>query len=188
MENKTKQNRESQKSRGRQEESLPPPPPNLPPPPPPFRPCPSPPPPPPPLHQCSPLTVTIKDTQILATMTGHPCSRGFCFRTENPNPPPPLPMLTPKGKIPSTGKILPRGESNPRRYIKHDSEPNTLPTSYSDPCLFLSTAKSFIHCPFLGRCAQPISSSCSLLKPIPRRCLHGRLERRPLPFPTPPPR
>ena len=36
-----------------------------------------------------------------------------------------------KGKIPSTGKILLRGGSNPRRYIKQDSEPETLPTSYS---------------------------------------------------------
>ena len=38
-----------------------------------------------------------------------------------------------KGKIPSTGKTLPRGGSNPWRYIKQDSEPNTLPTSYSGP-------------------------------------------------------
>ena len=38
-----------------------------------------------------------------------------------------------KGKIPSTGKKnLLRGGSNPRRCIKQDSEPNTLPTSYSD--------------------------------------------------------
>ena len=29
-------------------------------------------------------------------------------------------------------KPLPRGGSNPRRCIKQDSEPNTLPTSYSD--------------------------------------------------------
>ena len=36
-----------------------------------------------------------------------------------------------QGKINSTGKILPRGGSNPRRCIKQDSEPNTLPTSYS---------------------------------------------------------
>ena len=43
------------------------------------------------------------------------------------------PMLTPKEKIPSTGKILPRGVSNPRLYIKQDSEPNSLPTSYSGP-------------------------------------------------------
>ena len=43
------------------------------------------------------------------------------------------PMLTPKGKIPSTGKILPSGGSNPRRCIKQDSEPNTLLTSYSAP-------------------------------------------------------
>ena len=38
-----------------------------------------------------------------------------------------------KGKIPCTGKILPRGGWNPRRCIKQDSEPNTLPTSYSGP-------------------------------------------------------
>ena len=36
-----------------------------------------------------------------------------------------------KGKIPSTGKILLRGGSNPRRCIKQDREPKTLPTSYS---------------------------------------------------------
>ena len=35
-----------------------------------------------------------------------------------------------KGINPFTGKILLRG-SNPRRCVKHDSEPNTLPTSYS---------------------------------------------------------
>ena len=34
-----------------------------------------------------------------------------------------------KGKIPSPGKILPIGGSNPRGRIKQDSEPNTLPTS-----------------------------------------------------------
>ena len=38
-----------------------------------------------------------------------------------------------KGKIPSTGKILLRGGSNPQRCIKQDSQPNTLPTSYSSP-------------------------------------------------------
>ena len=38
-----------------------------------------------------------------------------------------------KGKMPSTENILPRGESNPWRCIKQDSEPNTLPTSYSGP-------------------------------------------------------
>ena len=38
-----------------------------------------------------------------------------------------------KGKIPSTGKFVLRGESNPRRCIKQDSEPNPLPTSYSGP-------------------------------------------------------
>ena len=36
-----------------------------------------------------------------------------------------------KGKIFSTEKILPRGGLNPPRCIKQDSEPNTLPMSYS---------------------------------------------------------
>ena len=43
------------------------------------------------------------------------------------------PMLTQRGKIPSTGKILLRGGLNPWLCIKQDSEPNTLPASYSDP-------------------------------------------------------
>ena len=38
-----------------------------------------------------------------------------------------------KGKSPSTSKILLRGGSNPRRGIKRDLEPSTLPTSYSAP-------------------------------------------------------
>ena len=38
-----------------------------------------------------------------------------------------------KGQIPSIRKILPRGGLNPQRCIKQDSEPNTLPTSYSGP-------------------------------------------------------
>ena len=38
-----------------------------------------------------------------------------------------------KGKIPSTEKNLPGGRSNPRRCIKQDSEPSTLPRSYSGP-------------------------------------------------------
>ena len=37
------------------------------------------------------------------------------------------------GKIPSTGKLLPREGSNPQRCIKQDSKPNTLPMSYSGP-------------------------------------------------------
>ena len=36
-------------------------------------------------------------------------------------------------KTTSTGKILLRGGSNPRRCIEQDNEPNTLPTSYSGP-------------------------------------------------------
>ena len=38
-----------------------------------------------------------------------------------------------KGKIPSTGNILPRGGSNPQRCMKQNSEPNTLPRSSSGP-------------------------------------------------------
>ena len=37
-----------------------------------------------------------------------------------------------KGENPSTGKFLGEG-SNPQHYIKYNSEPNTLPTSYSSP-------------------------------------------------------
>ena len=44
-----------------------------------------------------------------------------------------------KGKIPSTRKIFPRGGLNTRRCIKQDSEPNTLPASYSSPLLFNCT-------------------------------------------------
>ena len=36
-----------------------------------------------------------------------------------------------KWKMPSTGRIFLRGGSNPRPCIKQDSEPSTLPTSYS---------------------------------------------------------
>ena len=39
-----------------------------------------------------------------------------------------------KGKIPLTGKNIRTGGSNPRRCIKQDSQPNTLP-SYSRPHL-----------------------------------------------------
>ena len=39
----------------------------------------------------------------------------------------PLTHINSKGKIPSTGIIVLRGESNPRRCIKQNSEPNTLP-------------------------------------------------------------
>ena len=38
-----------------------------------------------------------------------------------------------KGKVPSTGKILHRGGSNPQRCIKQRIEPNTLPTSHFCP-------------------------------------------------------
>ena len=42
-------------------------------------------------------------------------------------------MLTPRKKIHSTRKILFKGGSNPQSCIKQDSEPDTLPTSYSSP-------------------------------------------------------
>ena len=42
-------------------------------------------------------------------------------------------MLTLREKIPSSGRILLRGGLNPLRCIKQDSEPDTLPTSYSGP-------------------------------------------------------
>ena len=42
-------------------------------------------------------------------------------------------MLTPREKSPIPEKILLRGGSNPRRCVKQDSEPNTLPTCYSGP-------------------------------------------------------
>ena len=38
-----------------------------------------------------------------------------------------------KGKIPSTREVFLREGSNPQRCIKQDSQPNTLPTSYSSP-------------------------------------------------------
>ena len=43
-----------------------------------------------------------------------------------------------KGKIPSTGKILPRGGWNPQRCIAQNREPNTQPTSYSGPMSFFN--------------------------------------------------
>ena len=39
----------------------------------------------------------------------------------------------PREKSPPPEKNLLRGGSNPRRCVKQDSEPNTLPTSYSGP-------------------------------------------------------
>ena len=41
--------------------------------------------------------------------------------------------LTPREKIPSKGKILLRGGSNPRRCITQDNEPTTLLTGYFGP-------------------------------------------------------
>ena len=43
------------------------------------------------------------------------------------------PMLAPKKKIFSTEKNLLKEGSNPLPCITQDSEPNTLPTSYSGP-------------------------------------------------------
>ena len=58
------------------------------------------------------------------------------------------PMLTPREKIPSSGKILPRGGSNPWCCIKQDSKSNTLPMSYSGPrSLFIRQPP--INCLFL---------------------------------------
>ena len=51
--------------------------------------------------------------------------------------------VNPKGKIPSTWKILPRGGSNPWCCIKQDSTPNTLPMSYSSPQVWANMAKTF---------------------------------------------
>ena len=45
--------------------------------------------------------------------------------------------VTSKGKIPSTGKIFLRGGSNPRRCIKQDSKPNTLPTELFRPQMLI---------------------------------------------------
>ena len=42
-------------------------------------------------------------------------------------------MLTPREKSPLPEKFSPRGGSNPRRCIWQNSEPNTLPVSYSGP-------------------------------------------------------
>ena len=57
-----------------------------------------------------------------------------------------------KGKIPSTGKILLLGGSNPQGCIKQDSELNTLPMSYSAPsppsdCLSCSVVPSSVSLP-----------------------------------------
>ena len=64
------------------------------------------------------------------------------------------PMLTPR-KNPSTGKILPRGVSHPWRCIKPDSEPNTLPTSYSGP--YTTCTDFYLALESQGQCkAKPI--------------------------------
>ena len=59
------------------------------------------------------------------------------------------PMLTPRAKIPSTRKILPRGGSNPRRCIKQGSDPDTLPTSYfgarPNPYIYTSQLRNGAH-------------------------------------------
>ena len=70
-----------------------------------------------------------------------------------------------KEKIPSTRRILPRGVSNPGRYIKQDSESSTLPTSYCGPtvgqqCLTLGDrAKAILT---WLRCSL-VSINCTLL-------------------------
>ena len=50
-----------------------------------------------------------------------------------------------KGKIPSIGKILLRGGLNPRCCIKQQSEPNTLPMSYSSPKNKTQSKRKEIH-------------------------------------------
>ena len=47
-----------------------------------------------------------------------------------------------KAKIPSTGKNLLRGESNPWRYSLQDCKPNTLTTNYSEPWSYLPTSSN----------------------------------------------
>ena len=69
-----------------------------------------------------------------------------------------------KGKILSTGKNLPRGGWNPRRYIKQDSEPNTLPTRYSGPVSYLFYSVLFYSrlCPSTTGSSPPLESSIFL--------------------------
>ena len=61
-----------------------------------------------------------------------------------------------EGKNPSSGQIFPTGGSNPRRCIKQDSEPSTLPTimgrhgsDYSLPSfdLRVTTSSEFLWTP-----------------------------------------
>ena len=74
----------------------------------------------------------------------------------------------------STGKILPREGSNTRRCVKRDSEPNTLPPSYSGPgwsvlftcslplCGQCYTAPTPSSLPLCGQChTAPTPSSLS---------------------------
>ena len=60
-------------------------------------------------------------------------------------PPPPPPPPSP------TGNNSPRGGLNPRRYIKQDSEPNTLPMSYSGPDSIYNV-HVHVHIMHLHRC------------------------------------
>ena len=60
-------------------------------------------------------------------------------------------IVNSRRKIPSTGNILLRGGWNPRRCVKQDSEPNTLPTSCPAPrsdhnisCLALACCGSLL--------------------------------------------
>ena len=58
-----------------------------------------------------------------------------------------------KGKIPSTGKNLPRGGSNPQCCITQGSEPNTLPTAFPAPtCNFKSGHKHSSSLPMTFSC------------------------------------
>ena len=63
-----------------------------------------------------------------------------------------------KGKIPSDSEV--GSESNPRRYIKQDSEPNTLPTELCQPtnsCMFCVACLCFtpiLHISCLGHSTE----------------------------------
>ena len=74
-----------------------------------------------------------------------------------------------KGKIPSTRKNLLRGGSNPRYCIKQDSEPNTLPVSYSGPHQAGQPAQhttSELFRPPSGRTASPTHYQWAIPAPI----------------------
>ena len=56
-----------------------------------------------------------------------------------------------KGKISSTGKILPKRRIKPWRWIKQDSDPNTLPTSYSGPGVVINSSDMSVVWSLLGQ-------------------------------------